>query len=310
MNLNLVSTIPLNGRPWDVQSFNYLGTPGLLVSDFDNDRILFVDPASGAPPITFYQGGGSGELHKPRQISIKASNGNVLVCGDSLNHGLYEFDKVTGQQVSFLNYASFGQNNSLPRGVQELDNGNLFITEAGCFVYDPVNVTWSQIANAWGRYVSRVDNLPTVFPFCNPGNVNSSGTSVSIAGSWQGNSLHLEATGGPPNQFGYFLVAPTTHTEYSPALGQGILCLAMSGQYSAGRYNISNTNMNSLGRFDSAGVLNNLVGTSTSGTGFDVPAALPIAGYSTIMAGELWHFQLWHRDSPNSNTSNGLSARF
>jgi len=58
-------------------------------------------------------------------------------------------------------------------------------------------------------------------------------------------------------------------------------------------------------------VLQNQVGTSTVGSGFDVPATVPITGSPTISAGSTWHFQLWHREAAGaSNFSNGLSVTF
>ena len=69
--------------------------------------------------------------------------------------------------------------------------------------------------------------------------------------------------------------------------------------------------MNSLGLFDSSGVLQNSVGTSTVGSGFDVPLNIPIGSGMTITAGDTWHFQLWHRENGGgSNLSNGVSIQF
>ena len=69
--------------------------------------------------------------------------------------------------------------------------------------------------------------------------------------------------------------------------------------------------MNSVGQFNGAGVLVNLVGTSTVGTGFDVPLELPFMGTPSIAIGQTWHFQLWHRDVGDaSNFSTGLSVTF
>ena len=55
----------------------------------------------------------------------------------------------------------------------------------------------------------------------------------------------------------------------------------------------------------------NLSGTSTSGTGFDVPADLPGPINGTITPGQTWNFQLWYRDvGANSNFTNGLAATY
>ena len=149
--------------------------------------------------------------------------------------------------------------------------------------------------------------------FCASPSPNSSGASTRLSGGWKAgavSSLHLEATSGPPSQMAYFLVG-TGFVEPGMVLSQGRLCLAVSGGNSIGRYNRSSGPMNSVGQFDGAGVLQNLVGTSTVGSGFDVPVTLPVAGAPIILAGSTWHFQLWYRDTAgSSNFSSGLSATF
>ncbi len=152
-------------------------------------------------------------------------------------------------------------------------------------------------------------------PFCDPNENNSTGmpTNMTAAfGSGVGSDLHLEATQGPSGQFGYFLIG-TDFTEPGIMLpnSSGRLCLALAGGNSIGRYNVGGSTFNSLGQFDAAGILQNNVGTSTVGTGFDVPATVPITGSPMIMAGETWNFQLWHREAGgDSNFSNGLSVAF
>ena len=89
--------------------------------------------------------------------------------------------------------------------------------------------------------------------------------------------------------------------------------MAIGGGNAFGRYNVTtgSGNLNSIGLFDTSGVLQNQVGTSTVGSGFDVPLNVPIPGIGSIMTGETWHFQLWHREAAgSSNFSNGLSVPF
>ncbi|HRV82677.1 MAG TPA: hypothetical protein P5218_14675, partial [Planctomycetota bacterium] len=124
-----------------------------------------------------------------------------------------------------------------------------------------------------------------------------------------GSGLHLEANQGPPTQFGYFLVG-TAVSDPGLVVSQGRLCLSVVGGNSFGRYNVPGA-LNSVGQFDAGGVLQNFVSTSTVGSGYDVPVTVPIAGSPQIMAGQTWHFQLWHReDAGFSNFSNGLSVTF
>ncbi len=149
-------------------------------------------------------------------------------------------------------------------------------------------------------------------PFCDPANPNSTGQSTKVTGvigTGIASNLRLEASQGPANQFGYFLVG-THQNTLGVSIGQGRLCLGTAVEQQIGRYNVNGTAMNSVGRFDSAGVYQNLVGTSTTGQGFDVPAQLPAIGGS-IQTGQTYHFQLWHRDiAGESNFSNGLRVTF
>ncbi len=69
--------------------------------------------------------------------------------------------------------------------------------------------------------------------------------------------------------------------------------------------------MNSIGRFDALGNFENLVGTSTTGYGYDIPTTIPTPIGGTISAGSTWHFQLWHRDVPTTwNFSNAVTYTF
>ncbi|MCB9909821.1 MAG: hypothetical protein H6829_06080 [Planctomycetes bacterium] len=149
--------------------------------------------------------------------------------------------------------------------------------------------------------------------FCSPMDSNSTGASTRLSGFWGsgvGTDLHFEVTSGPPTQFGYVLVG-TAPSDPGLALSQGRLCLAVSPGNSIGRYNIVGGALLSLGIFDGQGCLQNLSMTSTSGTGFDLPNTVPIAGFPAITAGTNLYFQFWHReDSGMSNFSNGLSVTF
>lgn len=148
--------------------------------------------------------------------------------------------------------------------------------------------------------------------FCDPASTNSTGGDVSLSGflgTGVGSGLHLEAFGGPDMEFGYFLVG-TQAVDPGLAISNGTLCLG--GQFF--RYNVGGGMANSIGAFDASGQFQNLPGTSTSGTGFDVPTNIPSAIPAPIMAGDTWHFQLWYRDTPagvgTSNFSTGLTVAF
>ena len=144
-----------------------------------------------------------------------------------------------------------------------------------------------------------------VTAFCDPGNVNSTGGPVALTGTLGVSGLHMEANGGPLGQFGFFLVSAGAHAGVP--VSDGLLCLSSL----IGRYNsVAGGVRNSIGQFQGGGVLVNLVGTSSVGTGYDVPAALPSPPGGTIVGGSTWMFQLWYRDGTNSNFSNGLEVNF
>ena len=144
--------------------------------------------------------------------------------------------------------------------------------------------------------------------FCEPAEVNSAGTAVSLGTSSFSGPLafHLDALGGPVNQFGYFLVS-AAKMDPGVSVSDGKFCLtAPLGRYGPN----AGASLNSLGRFDGAGIFQNLAGTSASGSGFDVPSTLPAPAGGMILAGSTWHFQLWYRDGVRSNFSNGISVFF
>jgi len=123
----------------------------------------------------------------------------------------------------------------------------------------------------------------------------------------------LEVSGGPPNEFGYFVVG----NEATPpvAISNGLLCLTGTATSHVYRFNVGfGSEWYSVGQFDAAGVMQNLGGTSTTGTGYDVPTTIPDTVPIAITAGSTWHFQYWYRDGASapgaSNFSDGLSVTF
>ncbi len=148
--------------------------------------------------------------------------------------------------------------------------------------------------------------------FCTPTPVNSTGLPTTISGSMDsptGSGLHLEAFLGPPSQIGYFLVGSGLSDPGTP-LGNGMLCLDVTAGNILGRYNLAGGALNSVGLFDVFGRLQNLASTSSVGSGFDVPLAVPNS-MASITTGSTWYFQLWHRETGGqSGLSNGLQVTF
>ncbi|MCP5020910.1 MAG: formylglycine-generating enzyme family protein [bacterium] len=150
--------------------------------------------------------------------------------------------------------------------------------------------------------------------FCNVTN-NSTGQPTTLTGAFGsgvGSDLHLEVTQGVPGELAYFLAG--NEATSGVTVSNGVLCLVGTGTAQMFRYNIAGSPSNSVGHFDSSGVFQNLAGTSSTGSGFDVPDTIPGTPPIMIMSGATWHFQVWHRDTPSaqgaSNFSNGLSVTF
>ena len=212
--------------------------------------------------------------------------------------------------------AAFGTT-ELASGFTGLDNENLTYTNmsgADQAVILEVSL-FNGDCNNYDMTISGAGMAGFGTPFCDPANNNSTGFPTVLTGDMTapgGSGLHLEANQGPSGQFGYYLVG-TGFSEPGIMLpmSAGRLCLALGGGNSIGRYNVTGTQFNSLGSFDASGIHQNLVGTSSAGSGFDVPTTVPISGSPTIMLGSTWHFQLWHRENAgSSNFSNGLSVMF
>jgi hypothetical protein len=174
---------------------------------------------------------------------------------------------------------------------------------------------WVGITAASGGSVENHDVLSWSFTsgapsslFCSPANDHSGGQPVTLASSGAGAAgvYHLEATGGPSAEFGFFLVSAGANPT-GLAVSQGLLCLSPPlGRYST----TAGPGLNSLGSFDAGGVFQSLAGGSATGSGFDVPAVLPNPPGGVITSGQTWHFQLWYRDGTASNFSDALSVTF
>lgn len=204
---------------------------------------------------------------------------------------------VTGEPFTFDNWAA-GEPNDNPAGENTAEMFG--------------NGEWNDIQsfNAWtNSYIVEFDGGGGPALFCSPANPNSTGNPVTLASSDQSGAgvYHLEAEGGPFDQFGIFLVAAANIPSGIP-VSDGLLCLSAP----IGRYTTTaGPGLNSIGKFDAAGVFQNLAGTSTVGSGFDVLAVLPTPPGGVIVSGATWNFQLWYRDVGGaSNFSDGISVTF
>ncbi len=170
-------------------------------------------------------------------------------------------------------------------------------------------------------YMNNLDPAPPtgITVLCDPASDHAQGNYAKLDSSTLGaatpSGLHLAATDGPSGEFGFFLVSSNGSANLS--VFNGVLCVGSpSGRYNSDiATNQGLPQLNSIGQFDGAGVLQNIVGSSVSGDGFDVPSELPYSppGQS-IVPGSTWYFQLWFRDldggSPSANFSNMLEVAF
>jgi hypothetical protein len=157
---------------------------------------------------------------------------------------------------------------------------------------------------------------------CDPANPHFLGGPATLAtsslGSGVGSDLHIECTDGPAGEFGFILVSPSGTSSLS--VFGGVLCL----DNPQGRYNpqvATNqglSQLNSIGQFDGAGVLQSLAGNAASsgGSGFDVPSELPFSPPGQfITSGSTYYFQAWFRDQvavpgDSANFSNMIEVQF
>ncbi|MEL7313415.1 MAG: hypothetical protein AAFN08_00490 [Cyanobacteria bacterium J06559_3] len=122
------------GDPFDILAYN--GT--LLISDVnresdggeDIDRYT-LDGVDSTFIDTFVESDGETGIDFPQQITVRASNANLLIGGFSRPGGLYEFD-FEGNPVDFLN-AEDGFANIVRAGY-ELGNGNILWSGGDGFV--------------------------------------------------------------------------------------------------------------------------------------------------------------------------------
>jgi len=125
-----------------------------------------------------------------------------------------------------------------------------------------------------------------------PAAANSTGSPAVISALGSdivgGNALTLVANGLPGNQFGFFLVGPSTGLVANPGGSQGTICIG-----------------GGLGRFN--GQVMNSGGMGTISATVDT-LALPVNPVAAIAGGETWHFQAWYRDLNPSQVSNFTDA--
>jgi hypothetical protein len=134
--------------------------------------------------------------------------------------------------------------------------------------------------------------------YCAPIVANSTGATGVISGegspSIAANNLVVRASQLPSNAFGYLLCSRTQGYAPTAQAPFGVLCLAGS----IGRFSNQIQSSGATGSFQIA--VNNTALPQPTGT-------------VTVVTGETWNFQAWHRDAhpgPTSNLTDALSVTF
>jgi len=132
-------------------------------------------------------------------------------------------------------------------------------------------------------------------PYCAT-NANSTGSSgvLSASGSplVSANDLTLEASSLPNNSFGFFLASLDQGFVQNPGGSAGNLCLG-----------------GSIGRYVGPGQIQNSGTAGAFALEIDLGAIPTPTGSVSVMPGDTWNFQAWHRDSVGGNAvSNFTSA--
>ena len=173
-----------------------------------------------------------------RNNSILLLNGQLVVCRE-------------GQPIDFDGNGLFDDEQFVSK----------FLPWGRCFTDDGKVLTRIVVTNSNYTSVSvalvEIDLNGVTSTFCDPADPNSTGMPTRLTGTYLNGlegEFHLEAFQGPPSQFGFVLVGAQS-MDPGTAMGMGHLCL--SGII--GRYNGPATVSNSIGMFDQAGVLQNLV---------------------------------------------------
>lgn len=136
--------------------------------------------------------------------------------------------------------------------------------------------------------------------YCSPNTPNSTGASgaMTVLGSAvvSHNDLLLTARQVPPNVFGFFITSTTPGSVFPLANSQGTLCVIGDIGRGVGGGIV---NAGSLGVFEIA------VDLTTMPQG---------SGFVSVMPGDTWHFQAWHRDvnggQVTSNFTDGVAVTF
>ena len=161
----------------------------------------------------------------------------------------------------------------------------------------PVTATYTYSGGTWAESYFSGGVIGSNYCMAAANSTGATG-SISATGSTSAasNSLTLNASDLPLNQFGIFVVSNTQ--AFVPGAGgtsNGNLCLG-----------------GSLGRFSQPNQILSSGGGGSFDLGVDTTMIPQGAGFVAIMAGDTWNFQAWHRDTVGvgSNFTDGIEIVF
>ncbi len=137
--------------------------------------------------------------------------------------------------------------------------------------------------------------------YCDPAVANSTGQpgEISAIGSpfVSDNQITLQASQLPSFQFGIFITSQTPGFIANPGGSLGNLCFG-----------------GALGRYNQGGQIFGTAGNGTASLIIDLTQTPQPSGFVSVMAGETWNYQAWHRDTvggqSESNFTNAIGITF
>lgn len=212
-----------------------------------------------------------------RRIESNPSNGDELYITTS---GSPRFRRSTDGGATFSAYGTGAADAGTPR--------DLHVSATGEELYAATtNGTWFTLA---GETVGT--------PYCESAVPNSTGrvSDISARGSSlaAANDLRLSVRWLPRQSFGYLLTSLTQDMVPGAGGSQGTLCLG-----------------GSVGRFSQQAQQSGAAGAFS--VTVDLTAIPQPMGSVSVLAGQTWSFQCWHRDANpgiTSNFSNGIAIQF
>ncbi|MDC1043712.1 hypothetical protein OAQ71_00635, partial [bacterium] len=130
--------------------------------------------------------------------------------------------------------------------------------------------------------------------YCSPATANSTGNpgTVTVLGNTTIflNNVQLTARQLPASSFGFFITSLTQGVTTNVPNSQGTLCLA-----------------GSVGRFVGPGQIQNSGAIGAISLGISLNSHPTPTGLVSVLPGETWNYQLWHRDAVGGQTTSNFT---